>query len=112
MLRTIKYKNYTGSDIFLIDRNGMKHFIKSDGNVKATIITSSEFSGMSIIDCHIGKLQGLPEFEENTYVIVGNPYFMLKKGRPDLVYPCNPEYNSNGEIVGYKTLQHVNISGL
>ena len=100
--------NYTPHPITIVSSEGqVLRTIQSSGLVRLKASTVS--AGMSINDIPVtktefGEPEGLPDFVEGTYYVVSQLVKSALPHRKDLLVPADVVRDSNGNILGCKSL--------
>jgi hypothetical protein len=108
----MKYKilNFTPHDINVVDENGKVTItFLPIGLIRLsakTIVDSiaSELLGLKITKTEFGKPEGLPEFKSGVFYIVSQLVKSALPEREDLLVPAEVVRDSNGNIIGCKSL--------
>ena len=103
-----KIINTTPHDIKIVSEEGevLRTFPKAETPVRvaATVKTVGELDCIAIEETVFGEVEGLPEAEEGTYYIVSRLVASAASGRTDLLVPGQQVRNSDGVVVGCKSL--------
>ncbi len=104
----MKLKNFTPHAITLINENGQVEVIESQGLARVGQFyaeTGLNYNGILIKTTGFLDVGGLPEPEEDTYLIVSQIVAQAAKGkRSDLIFPGDFVRDESGKILGCKSL--------
>jgi len=64
----------------------------------------SEVDGIPIVETLVGEVYGLPDFQEDTLLIVSRAVAEAALGRSDLVYPSQLVRDDKGVVIGASRL--------
>jgi len=100
-------KNLTPHPITLVDAEGtvLKTF-QSDGLVRlkaSTVTAGFDIDGVPVTKTVFGEADGLPLFEQGTFLIVSQLVKSALPDRFDLVVPAEVVRDSNGAILGCRS---------
>lgn len=102
-----KIKNFTPHSIVVVGESGetLKVF-QSEGLVrlKAETIPVGEVAGIKLTATKFGEPEGLPECIDGIYYIVSQLVKTALPNRPDLLVPAEVVRDTNGQIIGCKSL--------
>lgn len=104
--KAMKIINLTPHEV-KIQTQGTEMVIPPCGTVARCAITEKivyEINGIPIYRTEAGKVEGLPEPENETLYIVSQMVANAAKNRGDLVYPHKLIRNEKGEVVGCSAL--------
>lgn len=100
-------KNLTPHPIHVVDADGnVTRTFQSEGLVrlKANTVTAGfEVDGIPVTTTQFGEAEGLPTFQEGTFLIVSQLVKSALPGRKDLVVPAEVVRDPNGNIVGCRS---------
>jgi len=102
-----KFVNCTPHCINLfLENKSVKVFPRCDlpARLEETVKTSIVLDGVTIAETVFGKVQNLPEPEDNTFYIVSRLVLSASPGRKDLLVPNNLLRDSEGNVIGCKEL--------
>lgn len=102
----MKIVNYTPHDVVLKAVNGAETVYESKGiaRVSCSDETIGLVNGVTIIRQKFGEIEGLPEKEDDTILIVSTMVRAAAKDRDDLVSPANFIRDEAGRIVAATAL--------
>jgi len=99
--------NFTPHAIHICDGDGaVQRTIEPSGLVrlKATTVVAGQIDGIPVTATEFGQSEGLPEFQAGTYYIVSQLVKSALAFRTDLLVPAEVVRDSQGMIVGCKSL--------
>lgn len=101
-------KNLTPHPIHIVDAEGtvLKTF-QSEGLVRlkaSTVHAGFSVDGVPVTKTQFGEPEGLPLFEQGTFLIVSQLVKSALPDRFDLVVPADVVRDANGNIVGCRSL--------
>ena len=102
-----KIINLTPHSITILNEEGkMYQIIGSSGVARLAqkTVIAGIINGIIITKTEFGKPEGLPNFEEGTFIIVSQLIKTALHNRKDLLVPAEVIRDKNGIILGYKSL--------
>ena len=112
----VKVRNFTPHPITIIVRKGenmQEHTditLPSEGNARVSVtekMVSTVDSGQGLVDYYVeefGQVEGLPDPEPNTVLIVSRLVYDACPDRDDLVYPVGLLRDELGRVIGCRGL--------
>ena len=100
-------KNLTPHPINICNNAGeVTRVFQSEGLVrlKAVTVAAGEIYGVKVTKTKFGQPEGLPEFQEGTFFIVSQIVKSALPSRSDLLVPAELVRDTNGNIIGCKSL--------
>ena len=102
-----KILNFTPHSITICNNAGeIIRVIQSDGliRLKAVTVSAGEIDGVNTSKTEFGQPEGLPEFKEDTFIIVSQLVKSALPSRTDLLVPAEVVRDEAGKIIGCKSL--------
>lgn len=103
----IQIKNFTPHAINICNNAGeIVKVIQSEGlaRLKTVTVPIGEIDGISVTKTEFGQPEGLPDFQENVFLIVSQLVKTAFPYRSDLLVPTEVVRDENGNIIGCKSL--------
>lgn len=100
-------KNFTPHPISICNNAGeVTRVIQSEGLVrlKAVTVPAGEIDGIPVSKTEFGKPEGLPEFQEEVFIVVSQLVKTALSFRTDLLVPAEVVRDEKGNIIGCKSL--------
>ena len=100
-------KNFTPHPISICNNAGeVTREIQSEGLVrlKAVTVPAGEIDGVPVSRTEFGQPEGLPEFQEEVFIVVSQLVKTVLPSRYDLLVPAEVVRDEKGNIVGCKSL--------
>lgn len=100
-------KNLTPHPIYICNNAGeVTRVIQSEGLVrlKAVTVPAGEIDGVPVSRTEFGQPEGLPEFQEDVFIVVSQLVKTALPSRYDLLVPAEVVRDEKGNIVGCKSL--------
>lgn len=100
-------KNFTPHPISICNNAGeVTREIQSEGLVrlKAVTVPAGEIDGVPVSRTEFGQPEGLPEFQEDVFIVVSQLVKTALPSRYDLLVPAEVVRDEKGNIVGCKSL--------
>ena len=98
--------NLTPHEVTLMDsNNNIIQKFPSSGIVRLTTTREKVggINGITVNKTIFGKVEGLPEYKENTYYIVSAIVANALTNRDDLIIPDDTVRNDKGQIIGRRS---------
>ena len=103
--------NLTPHAITFVDAEGnVKLVVEPSGKiarVKATTVVTGEFCGIPVTATEYGEIQNLPERAKGTVYVVSSLVAQRVPEREDVFIPNESVRDSEGRIIGCRSLGHV-----
>ena len=97
--------------INFLDVNGNPVDVPASGNLArvtvTTVDTGKTYNGIRVTRTTYGKVEGLPERKDNTIYVVSFQVASRVPDREDVFIPSESIRDSDGNIIGCKSLGHV-----
>lgn len=107
----MELNNLTPHAITFVDSKGKEiKVVEPSGNiarVKATTVTTGEVDGIPITTTQYSEVEGLPEATEGVIYIVSSLVAQRCKGREDVFIPNESVRDTEGRIIGCKSLGRI-----
>lgn len=99
--------NFTPHPVTIVDNEGVvQRTIESSGLIRLSVktVSAGEIDDILLTKTEFGEPVGLPEFQEGTYYIVSQLVKNALQSRTDLLVPAEVVRDTNGNILGCKSL--------
>ncbi len=99
-------RNFTPHEVVVVDKHIAISY-ESEGIARVTTKSAQvgTVDGVPLIRQEFGEVEGLPEPEEGTYLIVSRMVASALPGRRDLVVPADLVRNGKGEVIGCRAFE-------